>query len=420
MKNVHSPDNYLDMGFYYMIGAALQRRVWIGDLNNPVFPNMYVLLVGPAGVGKGLTTSPITALLRHHKYKQGHGLVSEDHDDDLTEVMDPKAVSDNEPLLFETAPDSSSFEAMVQRMSKRCTRSAKMMGADNRLRIYSHASMHVALDEFTSIFKRHAEDTVSFFLTVWGDKETYERETIGRGREFIKHPCLSMIAGTTPENLKKLSEMDIVGTGLSRRIIMVWAHENRFEQMFIAPRDEEQNQARRQLLAHLRALSRVCGPIDLSPEAREFLGAWWADKEGRRACKSPIVDDYEANRAIHIQKVCMAFHFADNIERSPISLETVRRALAFMQSIDRDRDKCLENVGRNPLSSIAQRIAGYIAKRGLTTKGELLAMFYNEVQSYELDDILTVLCQRGELETHPHPKKGLAYARAKQLTAGTV
>lgn len=411
MKNVHSPETYLDMGFYYMIGAALQRRVWIGDLNNPVFPNMYVLLVGPAGVGKGLTTSPITALLRHHKYKPGQGLISEDHDDDITESLDPKAVADNEPLLFETAPDSASFEAMVQRMSKRCTRTAKLIGPDQRIRGYMHTSMHVALDEFTSIFKRHAEDTVSFFLTVWGDKETYERETIGRGREYITHPCLSMIAGTTPENLKKLSEMDIVGTGLSRRIVMVWADSNRFEQMFIAPRDAEQTQCRRQLLAHLRNLSRVCGPVDLTPEAREFLGAWWADKDGRRACASPIVDDYEANRAIHIQKVCLAFHFADNIDRSPITLETAQRALAFMQAIDKDRDKCLENVGRNPLSSIGQRIANYIGKRGLVTQSELLAMFWNEVQLRELEDILVVLCQRGEVQQMPHPKKGIAYAR---------
>jgi hypothetical protein len=221
-----------------------------------------------------------------------------------------------------------------------------------------------------------------------------------------------MIAGTTPENLKKLSEMDIVGTGLSRRIVMVWSAENRFEQMFIAPRDEEQNKARRELLTHLRNLSRVCGPIDLAPDARAYLADWWGDKEKRRACASPIVDDYEANRAIHIQKACMAFHFADRIDRAPISLETAKRALAFMQEIDRDRDKCLENVGRNPLSAIALKIATYIGKRGLVNKGELLAMFYNDVQSYELDDILTTLQQRGDVEIIPHPQKGLMYGRA--------
>jgi hypothetical protein len=415
MKNVHSPEQYLDIGFYYMIGAALQRRVWIGDLNNPVFPNQYVLLVGPAGVGKGLTTSPITSLLRHHKYKPGHGVIDDDDAEDVTELFDQKKVEDNTPLLFETAPDSASFEAIVQRMSKRCPRASKLLMPDNRVRVYNHASMHVALDEFTSVFKRHAEDTVSFFLTVWGDKETYERETIGRGREFIQHPCLSMIAGTTPDNLKKLTDMDIVGTGLSRRIVMVWAAKNRFEQMFIAPRDEEQNVARRHLLSHLRSLSRVCGPMEFTPEAREFLAAWWAQGDPRRACASPIVDDYEANRAIHIQKACMAFHFADSIDRSPITLATAQRALEFMQVIDRDRDKCLENVGRNPLSAIAQRITSYIAKRGLTTEGELLTMFYNEVQTHELRDILDSLRQRGDLEVMPHPKKGLGYVRAKQI-----
>lgn len=425
MENIHAPDDYLDIGFYYMIAAALQRRVWLGDLSSPVFPNMYVLLVGPAGVGKGLTTGPVTAFLTHHKYMPGstdpNGVQLKtplEEAVDAAELMAPGRASENEKMLFEVAPDSGSFEALVKRMSK-ASRPAKFLGPDGRIKPYAHASMHVALDEFTSIFKRHAEDTVSFFLTVWGEKRSYERETIGRGRESILHPCLSMIAGTTPENLKKLTEIDVVGTGLSRRIVMVWAERNRYEQMFIPPRTEEQNKARVELLTYLRTLSRVCGPVVMAPDAREYLSEWWSDKQARRACKSPLVDDYEANRAIHVQKMAIAFHYADQRPDNVITLDTARRALEFMQRIDAKRDRCLEHVGRNPLSTLSRRVAAFIKQSGHVTRGELLAMFYSELQQYELEEILSALRERGEIEQIAHPKKGLGYARRKLLPQTT-
>src|SRR5438067_5724999 len=35
-----------------LVGGALERRVWINNGDGTVFPNMFILLVAPPGVGK--------------------------------------------------------------------------------------------------------------------------------------------------------------------------------------------------------------------------------------------------------------------------------------------------------------------------------------------------------------------------------
>ncbi len=45
-----SPKIYQQWMALYMTGTALSRRAWIGDLHtNPLFPNFYIILVGPPG-----------------------------------------------------------------------------------------------------------------------------------------------------------------------------------------------------------------------------------------------------------------------------------------------------------------------------------------------------------------------------------
>src|SRR5215831_2252164 len=64
-----SPQNYIEWGWRYLVGAALQRRVWLPPTHKPCFANSYVIFVGKPGIGKGLVIREVSDFLRHWKLK---------------------------------------------------------------------------------------------------------------------------------------------------------------------------------------------------------------------------------------------------------------------------------------------------------------------------------------------------------------
>src|SRR6188768_4309029 len=96
-----SPDSFIEFGFYFMISAALQRRVWRGGDRAPLFPNQYLIFVADPGIGKGQISRQVELMLRHHKYL-GKG----------DKLLAAKLDENEYPLLFPTAPNAITYEAL--------------------------------------------------------------------------------------------------------------------------------------------------------------------------------------------------------------------------------------------------------------------------------------------------------------------
>jgi hypothetical protein len=405
LAKVHGPAIYKEAVFYWMIGAALQRRVWLGGAggNFAVFPNQYLLLVGNAGVGKSLIMDPAAALLSAHVKPNSAIDMLENGADAFTSI-------------FPSGPDSTSYEAFVARMTKSID-SVKFKKQDGSSGIYAHCSMWVSLDEYTSLFKKHADDTVTFFLTVWSAAK-YERETIARKKEKIINPCLSMLAGTTPDNLRKLTNIDIVGTGLARRTMMVYAPRNEWEQLMIPALDDEQVHAKQRLHNHIRTLKDHYGSVSYTDEALAMLTSWWEGGK-RRFNRAPVCDDYENNLTMHVHKIALAIHYGQYEIEDKISIETARKALDFVRRTCLTRHHCFEKVGRNDLHPVATRVVKYITENGEQPYGALLAEFHGEVNLHEMQHILSALLAMGVItqtnDTLAGPIIGLASKQRKEL-----
>ena len=139
-----SPNNFINWGYIYTISACLQRRVWIGDNDSQLFPNINVILVGEPGVGKGLVIKAVTSLVKHWYRKDK---TKDDFMPDLMamtelavqaqivqeagneqaagkEYQGHQAKGGKEiikPLLFPVAADATTFEALVEAVSESIT-----------------------------------------------------------------------------------------------------------------------------------------------------------------------------------------------------------------------------------------------------------------------------------------------------------
>lgn len=388
-KNIHAPAQFIEAGFYFAISAALERRVWVSSGTNKIYANQYVLLVGPAGVGKGLVSGVVDHVLRANK----------------------RPNTEDEPII-RMGPTSGSYQKLVQRMAEKSE--IKTYVDENGKSVpYPYASICCILDEFTSFFTEHAGEAVTFFCQVWTGNIPYERDTNARGRLYIKNPCVSMLAGTTPANFQRLSKHDIIGTGLDRRLLIVYAESNEWRQFEIPPHTPEQIAQMEHLIKHVFLLSHVCGPLVYSEAARERLVDWWSHIDKCTVSNHYVLRDYHPNKNALLHKLCIARHMAEGEPgkqlKTPISLEEVEDAIRMLLSYEKLRACAWSETGSNLLYPVAMRVVEWLRIYGAATHNQILSNFFAEATERELNDIMSYLLNSGRAKINSVDPVNLKY-----------
>lgn len=389
-----SPDSYINFGFYYIIAAALQRRVWIGPEHSPLFPNIYIILVGDPGVGKGLVIKQIYRVLTHHKMPDplqdlreanvsptDRQLIVESAKDDY-ENAKKQSVSER-PLLFPMAADASTYEALVRALAE-SGRRKNVLVYDEALqkqvytKPYKHCSLAFCLEEISSLFRKKAEDVVNVLIKAYdcGDY-TYDTKTPGL-KDRVKNCCLNFFGGTTPGFMQSTFDDKLLTEGFSSRTFFVYAGCNRKTAMRFNDLTDEQKEAYNQIIAHVKRLSNLYGRVEVTDEAWEFLENWWKEAQTKRPNISPKLNPYYARKNIHVLKMAMAMHFSDSIEMK-MGVESFKKAIEFLAPEERKMHIALGFDKGNPLSSVSKKIIAHLQSFGEKTEKELLAIFYDEL-----------------------------------------
>lgn len=332
-KDFPTTDLYVDVAWYWMISAALQRRVWIGSEAEGIFPNQYIIFVADPGVGKSLALSPVNTIMR--------GIIDPRHQ---TEVGAPK------PTLFRIGANSTTYERFIHF----CAASAQVVRTSDGT-IHKHISPCLILDELTSIFKDHAQDMSTFLLEAWKARD-YTRDTFTHKTQTLTNICLNMIATTQPDKLAELRKsVDILGSGFSRRVLWVWGDKNRCKTLCIvhAP---DQVAALNSLRPYVAGLSNLYGQVSFTPEALEYLNSWHG-APGYITNHATCLEFYYANKHLHAQKLAMAIHFSENNKDFEIPAWTVQKAVRLLETIEASMDMVFTGS-----SSTRERIV-----RGVTT-----------------------------------------------------
>lgn len=389
-RDLFSPDHYVDWGWYSLIGACLERRVMLGGEVNPIFPNMFVVFVAPAGVGKGQVADKVKEFLMHHR------TVRLKTDTQLAVEAAMRGHPDAVEYMFPMAPDSTTYESLVKELADMGVKGLTKR-ADGRP--YLHASMAFVLDEYTSVFKQHADDLITFLLTAWNGKD-YQRKTKGKGHDWIKNPCLNLLSCTTPTEFAKILRKEIVGSGLLARTILVYEDANRSRGLFMPDPDAEQIVARDHLLEYIKRLKQIVTVVKFSAEARDFLTDWYKDPNKVRINTHPKLDEYYVRKGTHVQKLATIIHFSEPGWEggTEIQVPAVSRAIRFLEKTEFNMHLPMVAGGRNELHGIAQHIVGYINRHpGGLTYQDLLIQFIADVSAEELQSILMSLRQQRQV-----------------------
>ena len=360
LKDIESPDSYIEWGYYHLISSALQRNVWmfgnkLNDLPSAasLFPNQFTVLIGPPATGKGRVLKQEIGLMNDGKLR----------------------VADNsghlKPLIH-MSPDKVTCEKLIDIIAE-CSSSREftVVKPDGpKKRVNAHSSLTSVIEELEVLFQKNANDMINLLLQLF-DCGDLSYQTRHQAKHTIKNVCMSFIAGTTPQALKSLMDMKIVGTGLTSRIIFVYADKPRFQRIFPGITAEQQT-AFDELVAHTKLIaSKTVGEVTFSPEANEYYRSIYEALDGEeskmqkgRVNRDMRLDYYYGRKNIHWLKLCMIGHFADQHDNYVIQQPTVEWAYKRLSEVEVNMHRAFSVTTSNVIQEICPQIVRYLKETG--------------------------------------------------------
>ena len=310
-RDYPSPDSYVELTWLFTVAGALQRRVWL-DSAWEIFPNLYIMLCAPPGVGKSIVNEAKNMLL--HFDEKGVPATNGD------------SSNSTKSYLFPISPDSTSVQKLMDNLAR------KPQNVPGRPPYY-HSSVSFILDELASIFKSNAEDMMTFLLTAWPCPKTYDDQKIVAGSRYIRNMFINLIGGIQPDVFSRMKRVDVLSNGFMRRFIIAYETMSRSRIAIIPPHSEEQLAVKQELLVQLLKLSKLYGKVTYTPDAVALINEWHGDVDKFVLNKSPYLIDYYQSKIIQAQKLAMCYHFSESTAMV-IGIDPLRRAIKFLESLE--------------------------------------------------------------------------------------
>lgn len=386
-----APRVFLDFALYSAVSIALERRVFYGQLDaRPWFVNNYTLLVGPAGVGKGQAMREASRVLNMFSAMDGE-----------EEVLD----KNGEPVpLFKSMSDTMTFELLVSALAQE---RSSFVREDNS--VYQHTSAYVILEELSSLLRINKADDVAQLMLVLYDCEDYEYRTKKSGSFTIRSGCFNLLAGTTVDFLQRAAKAGLVEQGLMSRFMLVYADTRQFDRFMQSEMSEEQKTAQRIVGAQLFRLSKIFGPLTISPDTLKFLEDWWeAERAHLASFGDPMLDNIFTRRKAQVMKLAAASHFTEHTSRE-VGLEAFQKATMMLRENEEPIIRMLRQAGgRNLAYGIGERLISRITRVGRMHHSEVMNFLAQDLDFVQINNLLLTLEQSGRLT-----KNGLLWTTSK-------
>lgn len=356
-----SPEEYHKWVAISVIAGAIRRKAFFDMSYFALYPNLYIVLVGPAGRCKKSTAMRV-----------GRSMLA--------------AIPD---INFTT--DSTTRERLIQDLSQ-----AFRDG---------HSSMTAYSSEFASLLTSSGMDMVVFLTDIFDSPHEWVHTSKSGGTNKIKAPYLNLIGATTPDWIAKAMPLDTVGIGLTSRIVFVYQDTPRVRPAFpvLSP---EQHKLRDLLIEDLTSMSILAGEYKFDADGKAAYEKWYQARiENPNITGDPRLNGYYERKPMHLIKLCMLLSASFGDEMI-ITEKVLTMALKLFTEVEDKMTKVFANVGKNPLTVDYDEVfaAIIVAGAGGVSFGVLQEMFKHSVRKDELTEVLETLIAMGRVQPLPGNK----------------
>ena len=249
---------------------VMERKVWARTKGANLYPNLYVILTAPPGIGKSFVLSLAERMLRAVPH-------------------------------IHVAPSSLTTASMIDTL----VLSKRQLTAPGPLFAHEFNSLQVVASEL-GVFLPAYDPAFMNTLTKLYDGEHYEeRRRTGKVNHLkIESPLLAVLGGTTPSYLNGLLPEGGWDQGFTSRTIFIYSQEKDDGDVFDEPSNEEYSaQLYEDLIHDLTVISNYSGRIGWTQQAMEALTQWNKDDLKPVPPHGKLLH-YNSRRLAHMIKLC--------------------------------------------------------------------------------------------------------------------
>jgi len=359
------PDAFIIWSALSLVGAALKNNVYFQIGTYTLYPNMFIVLVGPPGVGKGASMNILEQMIIDTKPNQVVNTLS----DRITAERIIERISDG----WSTAPQLKNMQLVLGKNDHNC--------------LLFSSEIRVLLG---------ASDWMLEFLEEAWSKTTYEYQTKNKGNVAIDNMCCSLLAASVPDflrNVNREAHMVITG-GFSSRCLFIYAENPSKDLPFPEPlkKNLKSKALYDNLVLDLQEIGTLRGEFVIDTGARlRFEAFLRLNRAASSKDDSEAVANFRARIKAHVLKLAMIFSVSrDNTLH--ISEMDMINAIAEIQKILVSLTKLFRGAGEGMDAAVTARVQDFIEKYGRVSKKEIFKALHRHLNSPEaLDRILYVL-----------------------------
>jgi len=368
--HTEAPDRFITWSAFSIVGAVLKSNVFIKDGLFTLYPNQYIILVSPPGIGKGTAINFSWGLIRETSPNYLVNIVS----DRVTapRILERIAIGWNSAV-----PQIVNGQVLIgSALDHTCTI------CSTELRVLTSAS-----------------DWMLEFLCESWDKNEYEYDTKNKGSAFIKEMCTSLIGATVPDYLRGLDNdtgASIKG-GFTSRCLFVF-EDTPARYLPFPPPLASSNQSST-ILTNIKAdLAHIArnlkGEFNYNAEAKIKFEAFLKSIRANSTDDNEPLANFKARIRAHILKLAMVISACrkDALVIDGVDMDT---SIMLIKRILVDLEKVFRGSGESELAGSVARVTTYIEKVGMASKKELMKALHRHITIETLDRILYMLDMMG-------------------------
>lgn len=332
-----------------MIAGALQRKNFMQMGFETLYPNMYVILVGPSGrARKGIAL--------------GIGK------DLLSEVTGVVMTSEN-----------ATREALI-----RCMKGATLNSAMPDGTILFHCSV-TCFSEELSVFLGQGDIKFLASLTDWYDsKSNWTYETKNQGKDHLQGLCFNLLGATAPEWLQSMLPQEAIGGGFTSRVIFV-VEEQKSKTVPEHILSKEEIRIKEALISDLVKINNMVGQFEFTPDGKSAYVDWYqvhdaAISKGHFPVEDERFTGYSERRATHLRKLMMVMS-ASRGDDHKLTKEDFSRADRLLKATELKMSRTFGGLGKAKYADVTEKVIDYISKVKVVSRRDLLRKFYRDIDA---------------------------------------
>lgn len=318
-SNSRSPEIFRKWTAIGMIASAMGRGSYtiISEPDGPIYPNFYIVFVGPPGMGKSIGAGPGRAILRKI------------------------------PAIH-TGPDKITPERLVSNLSKM----SKEQGS---------SVMALFVDELNVLLQRRGDLDLRPLLTgIYNCPDEFLYETESKGEQLFENCCFNILATTQPSWISANFTMDDLGMGFPSRLFFIYCDQPVAPAYFATYPNKEKLLS--EIVNALKLIEMFKGPIKWSDEAKACFVSL-TQKGIPPAPTAPHLEHYCSRRDLHLTKLSLIMMRAREPKAMQLEKEDIGAAAEAMLEAEKWMPAALSAIGGNQFRVAQTYLLSYIHKQ---------------------------------------------------------